>query len=376
MDDIVFRQFEDPFFSAFAKGSRLSADDRAQKPIEDLDSLFPPYNPAIQDSRMTFAFFVESKFIPEHVEHKAPAGRTHYQAILKHLLRPENVNRVFDPLGIVKARLNFVPGWPYLDEVRLCDITSDHVRRLIASASARGYSVQTVKHIRNVLFAIISHAQREGCFRGSNPVEHVKLPPMVRRIEHELTIRQTMKILELMQYPDKEIALFTLMTGMNIAEICELRWKHVNLSGSVRYLEGDVIPPRSIAVRTSWNRAGLGGARRGRNSNIEIQEPLLSRLGELISRDAKNNMNGFVLLSKAGSPIPPESIRAPRLRPIGRKLGIPWLTWQVLRRAHTLLLAEFRAQLNDRIMRRMPGLDSDLNANTGEIRPLLRQDSR
>ena len=46
---------------------------------------------------MTFEFFVESKFIPEHVEHKTFAGKTHYQAILKHLLRPETVNRVFNP---------------------------------------------------------------------------------------------------------------------------------------------------------------------------------------------------------------------------------------------------------------------------------------
>ena len=44
---------------------------------------------------MTFAFFVESKFIPEHVEHKTLAGKTHYTSILKHLLKPETVNRMF-----------------------------------------------------------------------------------------------------------------------------------------------------------------------------------------------------------------------------------------------------------------------------------------
>src|SRR5437763_13132130 len=47
------------------------------------------FNSVIQNARMTFCSFVETKFIPEHVEHKTLAGRTHYQAMLKHLIRPE-----------------------------------------------------------------------------------------------------------------------------------------------------------------------------------------------------------------------------------------------------------------------------------------------
>jgi hypothetical protein len=41
--------------------------------------------------------FIETKFIPDHVEHKSFAGRTHYQAILKHILKPETVERMFTP---------------------------------------------------------------------------------------------------------------------------------------------------------------------------------------------------------------------------------------------------------------------------------------
>ena len=125
-------------------------------------SLIPNYNPVIQDARMTLGSFVETKFIPEHVEHKTRSGRTHYQAMLKHLLTPELVNHLFDPGKEREARLKSVPGWPYLDAVRLCDIRPDHVRQIISSAFDRGYSTQTVKHIKNVIFAIISHAQREG----------------------------------------------------------------------------------------------------------------------------------------------------------------------------------------------------------------------
>src|SRR5437764_12397010 len=57
----------------------------------------------IQNARMTFKSFVETKFIPEHVEHKTLAGRTHYQAMLKHLIPPEAVQRIFNPRKAVTA---------------------------------------------------------------------------------------------------------------------------------------------------------------------------------------------------------------------------------------------------------------------------------
>jgi hypothetical protein len=127
----------------FVRGSALLSQGLSEESPVKTESPIPAYNVAIQDSRMTIEFFVESKFIPEHVEHKTCAGRTHYQAILKHLLRPETVNRVFNPQKVANARLKSVPDWPYLDEVRLCHIEPDHVRRLVACAFAREYSSQT-----------------------------------------------------------------------------------------------------------------------------------------------------------------------------------------------------------------------------------------
>jgi integrase len=294
---------------------------------------------------MTFAFFVESKFIPEHVEHKAPAGKTHYQSMLKHLLRPETVNRMFRLENPANPKLKSVPDWPYLDDIQLCDLKADHVRSLVSFAVARGYSSQTVKHIRSALNAIISHAQRERCFSGSNPVTLVKLPPMVRKTEHNLTISQIKAILSLMQYPDKEIALITITTGMNMVEICELQWKHVNLTDSECNIDGEVVPEQSIAVRARWNRTGLDDMNCSRNRDIDIPEPLFPILESLRRRKSNTKAHDFVVASQSGQPLA-KSSRISRLKPIGQKLGIPWLSWQDLRRAYTASLSEFRAQFN------------------------------
>ena len=296
----------------------------------------PVYHPAVQDSRMTFDLFVETKFIPEHVAYKTLAGQTHYQAILKHLLMPERVNRIFNPRNVANARLRSVPQWPYLDGVRLCDLKGDHVRRIIGSSQAAGYSSQTVKHIKNVFFAIISHAQKEGCFSGVNPAALVKLPRIVRTAQHSLTVQQSKAMLELLPSPEKEAALFAITTGMTLIELCQLRWEHVNLSDSERHLDGELIPAWSIGVRTSWNRGGIGDGRSGtRNRNIHVCEPLLSFLKELRARNSNALEDGFVLVSQMGSPISPAGIRLARLKQAGRELGIPWVNWQIVRRTHT-----------------------------------------
>ena len=306
-----------------------------------------PYQAAIQDDRMTLASFIETKFIPGHVAYKALAGQTHYRAILKHLITPELVNRIYQREQTAKARLKAIDDWPYLDGIRLCDLTADHVRRLIQAANAARYSSQTVKHIKNVLFAIVAHAQQEGCFSGQNPAGQVKLPKVVHRKQHNLTFQQTRAILESLQHPAKEIAVFAVATDMTVTEICDLRWKHVNLSSTARYVDGDLIPAMSLAVRTSWNKAGLGyGWPAARNRNIEIQEPLLSTLGEINRKSPYRRNEDRVVSSIDESATPVSRICANELNKVGKKLGIPHLTWQVLRRARTSIAEEFLANLN------------------------------
>src|ERR1700739_2671191 len=68
-----------------------------------------------QPASLTVLAFVESVFVPEHVSIKGLSGRTHYRAILKHVLTPEEVQRVFNlDLDHGRTRLKAIPDWPYL----------------------------------------------------------------------------------------------------------------------------------------------------------------------------------------------------------------------------------------------------------------------
>src|SRR5215472_2026765 len=231
---------------------------------------------------LSLADYVEQRFIPNHVFLKTGAGRTHYQAILKHVLTPEAVERMFAPYpGATRSRLKTLPDWPYLDQVRLCDLNAGHVRHLTMAASARGYSPQTIKHIKNVLGKIVYHARKEGSFSGENPASEIKLPAIMHRKVHKLTIAEAKAILRLMQYPEREIALITMTTGISVSEICVLRWKDINLGDKAIYCDGEVIPPQHALIKRQPNDTSSASPATPRMRIVEIPEPLVRRLQRL-----------------------------------------------------------------------------------------------
>lgn len=291
---------------------------------------------------MSFADFVERSFVPEFVVTKRYAGRSHFQAILKHVLRPERVARAFgNPPVKTKHTLTAILDWPYIDGLRLPEITPDVIRQLTSAALARGYSIQTATHIRNVIRSIFAHATRTGFYEGKNPASLVALPPMSRRQVRTLTLGQLQALLQTMHYPEREAALFVMLTEMNIAEICGLQWKYVNASRINQMIGPEFIPARSIAVRNQSYRGELSSVAGKRRKITRIPDVLGSVLHELKSKSRFTLPHDYVLVSRNGAPIRPENILARRLKPIGRSLNLPWLTWSVFDQT----AVELRSQL-------------------------------
>ena len=148
-------------------------------------------------SAVTVANFVEQRFLPDHVALLKRSGRSHYEAMLKHVL-------------------------PGLGTLRLKDITAADIQKLVSSMLSQGYSVQTVKHVRTIVSAIFTHAKRLGWHTGENPAKLVRLPEMVRKESHALGFEQAIAALAALRSPAREMVLFAILTSMNIAEICGL----------------------------------------------------------------------------------------------------------------------------------------------------------
>ena len=306
-------------------------------------------------SPANFLEYVERRFIPEFVAVKRSAGRSHFRAILKHVLRPEHVNRAFG-MGseTAQVKLKAVPGWPYLDALQLSDIDPKTVRDLSSAALRHGYSTQTATHIRNVIRSIFTHAIRNGCYSGNNPAAQVKLPAITRKEPHVLTLAQLEYVLNRLRYPEKGLAIFATLTELSVAEICGLQWKYLNASSLSRSVGNDVIPPRTIAVRKQFYRGEFEDVSGGRRRFVSISELLGAIVRDLMNRERFTSPEDFVLVSRDGTPIHPENLAARRLKPIGMSFDMPWLSWHVFHRTRASLRSEYGRRLYEEFERLLP----------------------
>jgi site-specific recombinase XerC len=306
-------------------------------------------------SSPTFADFVENRFIPDYVAMKSGTGRSYFRTILNHVIAPERVARAFAVVpGKSKNKLKAIPDWPYLASARLCEIDAEMIRHLTATALKHGYSTQTATHIRNVIRVIFSYAKRIGCYSGTNPATLVTAPVMTRRKAHTLNLAQLKKVIEVMRYPEKEIALFELLTELSVAEICGLQWKHLNLSNASRLLEGEFLPPRTIAVRKQSCRGAFGDVMAARRRLKHIPELLCSILRNLRTRKQFTAPDDFVLVSRNGTPIHAENIAARHLKSIGGTLEMPWLSWGVFHRTGINLRSELGRRAPEEVEKVLP----------------------
>lgn len=349
--------------SASHAGSFLTPDASLARPQNlDIEATFGRDGESYRDqvaqaegSSMSLADFVKYRFIPEYVATRRSAGRAHFRAILKHVLTPEQVARAFaEESKTTVLRLKAIQGWPYMDSLGLCDISGERIQHLISTALHSGYSIQTATHIRNVIRAIFSHAIKERCYRGTNPTTLVTLPAMARKEAHTLTLTQLKQVMQAMRYPEKGIALFAILTEMNVAEICGLQWKYVNLSDVGHMVEEDWIPSRTIAVRKQWYRGEFMPVLEKRKRLVSVPEVLCSILRDLRNRKNFTGSGDFVLASRSGTPIYPQNIAARRLKSIGKAFEMPWLSWNVFHRTHLNLRSEFGRHLHKEYERALP----------------------
>jgi len=298
------------------------------------------------DPAMSVADFVERVFIPGYVISKRTAGRAHFQGILKHILSPERTARAFRPRGKTRARLVAVPGWPYLDDLPIAEVRPPNIEQLIQASMSRGYSSQTATHLRNVIRNILSYAAACGYFTGPNPATFVAAPSIAHKPVRSLTVSQLKQIFQLMRYPEQQIALFALLTDMNVVEIRGLKWKHVNLSNVLHYGSGESLPARTIAVKMQIYRGEYCRVVGRRNRLIHIPELLQSALVHLKHRPEHNSGEDFVLVSRRGTPVNPDNIATRRLKAIGQILDLSWLSWKVFHRTGIELQSQFGRYMN------------------------------
>lgn len=306
-------------------------------------------------SIMTVAEYVERRFIPEHVALRKASGRTHYEQMLEHVLRgiPEK-RRSFKGKTIVNGQWvdegAEIPRRCGIGRMRLRDVGQEEAQRLVSEALRRGYSVQTAKHIKNAVSAIFTHAEEKGWFSGRNPAHFVHLPEMERvRPVRALSFEELKSLLQMLKPGAKCMVLCASLTSMNIAEICGLRWRRVNLSPNAVVVDGESLPGWHAMVREQWHRKQYGTVKaKARRRNLPLPSILIETLAVLKHSAAPRTGEEPVFAGRGGNPVDQQAMLRRQVRKASAAIGIPKLGWHDLRRTFATLADQLGISIGER----------------------------
>ncbi len=263
---------------------------------------------------MTLEDFVEHKFRPEHLE-----------------LRLRRSTRKFNESILANHIL------PKLGKMPLREIRRDHVQQAVSAALADGRSVQTARHIKNICSSIFRHAIECDYVATGNPAAKVRLPELRRRIPAALSFQDVSNLLAMLESPARELCMFAVLTGLNIAEVLGVRWHRINLTDQPRFQAGETLPAWTIAIREQWYRGAWTPTKAStRVRNVPVPEALRPVLAEMARREKFTGPTDPVFAARTGKPADEHNIMRRHIKPAARSLGLV-VSWHVFRRTFATL---------------------------------------
>ena len=168
----------------------------------------------------------------------------------------------------------------------------------------RGYSVQAAKHERPSRRRFYTHAEQEGWFSGPNQAKFVKLPEMERSTPHALSFQQVVTLLPQLAKVPRLMVFLAIITSMNVAEICGLRWTRLNLTAEPIIMDDELLPPFMAGVREQWYKGEWGSVKaKARRRYVPLPQWAVAELRELRQRDNWVGPEDPVFAGDSGKPL-------------------------------------------------------------------------
>jgi integrase len=250
-------------------------------------------------SLATVAEFIERKYKPDVLRGLKKNTQIQYRSLLgKHIL-------------------------PAIGARRLRDIRREHVQSLIWAKVDQQLSSRTVGHIRKVVSAVFDYAITINYYSGDNPASHLRMPERKDvRPKTAYTYDQARRLLEFLESPEREMVLTALCTSMNVAELCGLRWRYVNLTDEFSLVDGDAIPPFRAAVRWNFTVVQFGSVKTGnRSRTVPLPQMVVEALRRLQAESASTRPDDPVFASRNGTPLDSHNISNRAFKQAGDALG-------------------------------------------------------
>jgi integrase len=212
---------------------------------------------------------------------------------------------------------------------------------------------ESVDKIRDVLSSILGSAVKYG-YLVTNPAGSLQLPPArsgTRRHKPFVRPEQFASLVELIEEPYATMVYLAVYTGLRVSEVIALRWSDIHeqsITIDERCCRGDWAAPKSDASNTTIpvNRKVIERIQRLRTLTVEVRAGRATRRYRAVKSDGPDDL---VFQSvQSGRPMRDNNILARHIKPAGRKLGIGWVNWLVLRRSYATWLRMVGTDPRDR----------------------------
>ena len=230
----------------------------------------------------------------------------------------------------VNLRKHFLP---FFGDMQLAEIDTETVQAFINQKVADGYVFDTLKNLKWGLSSVFSAAVKYEYIK-SNPVRAAELPPEGIREEAKLPTASELELL-IAALPEP-LATAVWLVAISCVRPEELAFKWSDLDTEQRQLWIIRAVNRGKFHTPKYHRS---------NRPIQLTDSDVERLRVLKKRmNAGDDDWMFPNRGKRG-PIGHEQILGRVLQPMARKLGLPHITWRLLRHWGTTQMVEKRVPL-------------------------------
>jgi integrase len=286
--------------------SKRSVEELREEKLRQLRLNSTKYNPK---STMTLSQFADSYFFPVHVAQLKPSVRQPYECNWRKHLKP------------------------YCGNVRLRDFRTSTGQQVIDEAARRGIGRNTVKRLKSLLSGIFSEAIRLGVLDTGNPIREVRVPSLKGNGSaetHAYSLPQVSKMLLNTIGPARTVIAVFAFTGLRKGEVEALKWE--NWHGGLLWIE-----------QSSWR----GQLTEPKSERSKASVSVIAPLGKILEEHRAGKTEGLMFQSKKGTPLNLDNFARRTIKPLLKKLEVPWYGWHAFRRGLATNLSQLGVDPKD-----------------------------
>ena len=214
---------------------------------------------------------------------------------------------------------------PAFGKRQLRELTREELQGFLSRKLSGGLSWETVHHFKCGLSKILSAAEEWGCI-SENIAPKTKLPRRHHGTERAvLTPVQVRSLAAGLNEPARSTTLLLVLTGLRVGELLALRWGSIDLNARVLRVCETVYDGHFDQPKTKRSARTI---------------PIGTETAEILAtlRPAVVDPRTLVFGTRAGLPLDRWNLLRKHMKPAAKKLGLPGVTWHLLRHSHATML--------------------------------------